>query len=328
MSAPAAPAAQAGSPAAPAAFVPGVAELAQVLGDEQTRESEPYIRRWRGATVVVKLGGSAMTDPALADVFAGDVVLLAALGVHLVVVHGGGPQIADLMARLGKQPEFKNGLRVTDAETLEIVQMVLAGKVNSDIVRSINVHGAGQNSAGQTGASAPSAGAHSCRAVGVSGADARLITAVQRDAELGFVGDITEIDPAVLLSLISAGMIPVVSTIGSDISGQAYNINADTAAAAIAAALGAKKLLYLTDVAGLYEDLNDHDSLISHISAPELAGRLANGDLVGGMIPKIEACVHGLNNGVERAHLLDGRVPHAVLIELFTDAGVGTMITN
>ncbi len=296
----------------PAATKPGVAELSRVLepvlGQTQAEEIEPYVHRWRGATVVVKLGGSAMTDPALADVFAADAVLLSTLGIHLVLVHGGGPQIADMMKRLGKKPEFNNGLRVTDAETLEIAQMVLAGKVNSDIVRSINVHGS--------------------KAVGVSGADARLITAVQRDPALGFVGDVAGIDPALLLSLMSAGMIPVVSTIGSDISGQAYNINADTAAAAIAAELSAEKLLYLTDVAGLYQDLDDQDSLISHTTASELSQRLANGELAGGMIPKIDACVYALGNGVGRAHLLDGRVPHAALIELFTDAGVGTMITN
>ncbi len=291
---------------------PGVAELSRVLepvlGKTQAEEIEPYVRRWRGATVVVKLGGSAMTDSALADVFAVDAVLLATLGVHLVLVHGGGPQIADMMKRLGKEPEFNNGLRVTDAETLEIAQMVLAGKVNSDIVRSINVHGS--------------------KAVGVSGADARLIMAVQRDPALGFVGDVVGIDPALLLSLVSAGMIPVVSTIGSDTNGQAYNINADTAAAKIAAELSAEKLLYLTDVAGLYQNLDDPGSLISHTSAPELSQRLANGELEGGMIPKIDACVDALGNGVGRVHLLDGRVPHATLIELFTESGVGTMITN
>ncbi len=292
----------------PSTIADPIQALSQVLTAKQASESEPYIRRWRDATVVVKLGGSAMTDPALTDVLATDLALLATLGVHLVVVHGGAPQIAEAMNRLGKQPEFKNGLRVTDAETLEIAQMVLAGKVNPSIVRAINVHG--------------------YKAVGVSGADARLITAVQRDPDLGFVGDIVGIDPALLLNLTAAEMIPVVSTIGSDTSGQAYNINADTAASAIAAAMSAEKLLYLTDVAGLYADLSDPDSLITETTAPELAQSLAKGELEGGMIPKIEACVEALNNGVGRAHLLDGRVPHAVLIELFTDDGVGTMITS
>lgn len=286
----------------------GVAELGKVLGTDQVRSSAPYIQRWRDVVVVVKLGGSAMTDATLAETFAADVVLLATLGVRIVVVHGGGPQIGELMDRLGKQPEFRNGLRVTDAETLEIAQMVLAGKLNINIVRRINAHGS--------------------RAVGVSGTDARLITAAQKDPELGFVGEVVSVDPTLLTSLMSAGMIPVVSTIGSDTAGQGYNINADTAAGAIAAALGAEKLLYMTNVDGLYADIDDPNSLVSRTDIATLSISLANGELESGMIPKIGACVDAIAAGVGSAHLLNGQVRHAVLRELYTDAGVGTMITN
>ncbi|HCB34323.1 MAG TPA: acetylglutamate kinase, partial [Acidimicrobiaceae bacterium] len=292
-----------GPPAGPAL---SPADVPPALRAELLCESLPYIRRWAGTTVVVKFGGHAMADAGLAAKFAQDAVLLAQLGVRLVVVHGGGPQIGEMMTRLGKKPEFRDGLRVTDAETLDIAQMVLTGKVNSGIVRAINTHGS--------------------LAVGVGGADARLITARERDPELGFVGDVAGVDPSLLERLLGEGLIPVVSTIGSDATGQAYNINADTAAGAIAVALRAEKLVYLTDVAGLYGDLDDADSLVSRITAPELADVLAAGGAAGGMIPKAGACVHALANGVASAHLLDGRVAHVVLLELFTDAGIGTMI--
>jgi acetylglutamate kinase len=271
-------------------------------------EMLPYITRWRGRVVVVKYGGNAMTDPELAKRFAEDVVLLRQVGLLPVVVHGGGPQIGDLMRRLGKETEFRDGLRVTDAETLDIARMVLVGKVNRDIVAAINVHGP--------------------LAVGVSGEDGGLITARARDPELGFVGDVSDVNPALLEKLLAEGLIPVMSTIGADATGQAYNINADTVAGAVAASLGAVKIIYLTDVAGLYEDIDDPETLIRRTTATELEAKIDSGVLTGGMIPKIQACVFAIRNGVDRAHLLDGRIPHVVLLEVFTDAGVGTMITS
>ena len=268
----------------------------------------PYIQRWRGKIVVIKYGGNAMTDGALAARFAEDVVLMHQVGILPLVVHGGGPQIGDLMERLGKEPEFRDGLRVTDAETLDIARMVLVGKVNRDIVGSINVHGP--------------------LAVGVSGEDGGLITAAARNPELGFVGDVASVDPTLLTKLFAEGLIPVMSTIGADASGQAYNINADTVAGAVAEAIGAEKVVYLTDVDGLYEDLDDKGSLIRQIRADELQHRIESGDVTGGMIPKIEACIRAVSNGVTSAHLLDGRIPHVALLESFTDAGIGTMITD
>jgi acetylglutamate kinase len=268
----------------------------------------PYIQRWRGKVVVIKFGGNAMADPALAERFAEDVVLMHQVGILPLVVHGGGPQIGELMERLGKEPEFRDGLRVTDAETLDIARMVLVGKVNREIVSSINAHGP--------------------LAVGVSGEDGGLITAAARNPDLGFVGDVTSVDPTLLEKLFAEGLIPVMSTIGADETGQAYNINADTVAGAIAQAMDAEKVLYLTDVEGLYEDLEDEDSLIREISADELQDKTDNGEITGGMIPKIEACVRAVRNGVTSAHLVDGRIPHVALLELFTDAGIGTMITD
>jgi acetylglutamate kinase len=271
-------------------------------------EALPYIRRFFGSTVVVKYGGNAMTDPDLAARFAEDVVLLQAVGIRTVVVHGGGPQIGELMARLGMKSEFRDGLRVTDAETLDVARMVLVGKVNRDIVSAINRHGP--------------------LAVGLSGEDAGLITANERNPALGFVGDVAEINPAILERLLAESLIPVVSTIGVDPSGQAYNINADTVAGAVAAAVGAEKIIYLTDVPGLLRDVDDADSLITRISAPELEALIRDGVLTGGMIPKITGCLDALEHGVGSAHLLDGRVDHVLLLELFTDAGIGTMITR
>ena len=268
----------------------------------------PYIQRWRGKVVVIKYGGNAMTDSALARRFAEDVVLMHQVGILPLVVHGGGPQIGDLMERLGKKPEFRDGLRVTDAETLDIARMVLVGKVNRDIVGAINIHGP--------------------LAVGVSGEDGGLITAAARNPELGFVGDVDSVDPALLTKLFAEGLIPVMSTIGADASGQAYNINADTVAGAVAEAIGAEKVVYLTNVEGLYEDLDNKDSLIRRISADELKTKIESGQITDGMIPKIEACIRAVKNGVTSAHLLDGRIPHVALLEIFTDAGIGTMIAD
>jgi acetylglutamate kinase len=270
-------------------------------------EALPYIQEFAGRTVVVKYGGNAMTDPKLADSFAEDVVLMRHVGMHPVVVHGGGPQISDLMRRLGKEPEFVDGLRVTDAETVDIARMALVGKVNREIVASVNRHGP--------------------YAVGLSGEDAGLISVRQRDVRLGFVGDVERIDGSVIERLLREDFIPVVATIGTDASGQAYNINADTVAGAIAEALAAEKLVYLTDVAGLYADLADEGSLVSHVDAAGLEAMLEDGRLTEGMIPKMTSCVSAVRHGVARAHILDGRVPHALLLEFFTREGIGTMVS-
>ena len=279
-------------------------EKAAVLAD-----SLPYIRRFRGRVVVVKYGGNALgvsDDGGLAG-FAQDVALMHSVGMRPVVVHGGGPQIGALMARLGKVPEFLDGLRVTDAETLDIARMVLVGKVNRDIVAAINVHGP--------------------LAVGLSGEDAGFIVASARSPELGFVGDVASVNPAIVDRLLAEDLVPVVATIGSDTAGQAYNINADTVAAAVAAALGSEKLVYLTDVEGLRADAADPASLLSTVTAEELEAMIADGHVSGGMIPKARSCVHAVRNGVGRAHILDGRLAHALLLEIFTPEGVGTMVT-
>ena len=269
-------------------------------------EALPYIREFSGKTVVIKYGGHAMNDAQLADLFATDVVLMRLVGMNPVVVHGGGPQITDLMRRLGKEPEFVDGRRVTDAETVDIVRMTLVGKVNREIVASINRHGS--------------------YAVGLSGEDAGLIRVDQRDPRLGFVGDVRAIDATIVERLLNEELIPVIATVGVDDTGQAYNINADTVAGAIAEALGAEKLVYLTDVAGVYGDWPDASTLISRIDVEGLEKLVAGGKASEGMIPKLESCVAALRNGVRRAHILDGRLPHAVLLEFFTREGVGTMV--
>ena len=269
-------------------------------------EALPYIREFSGKTVVIKYGGNAMENPDLADLFAQDVVLMRLVGMNPVVVHGGGPQISDLMRRLGKEPEFVDGLRVTDAETVDIVRMALVGKVNREIVASVNRHGS--------------------YAVGLSGEDAGLINVAARDEKLGFVGDIRRIDPSILDRLIREELIPVVATVGVDDAGQAYNVNADTVAGAIAESLRAEKLVYLTNVAGLYGDLADEASLISGIDVHRLAALVDDGVLSEGMIPKARSCVEAVKSGVSRAHILDGRIPHALLLEFFTREGIGTMV--
>jgi acetylglutamate kinase len=305
----AAPSAAAAPPAVPASL--DAAQRAAVLA-----EALPYIRRFWDKVVVVKYGGNALAGAtsaahgeaeALAS-FASDVVLMSSVGMRVVVVHGGGPQIGELMARLGKEPEFRDGLRVTDAETLEIARMVLVGKVNREIVTAINVHGS--------------------LAVGVSGEDAGLIRAAQRDVRLGFVGDVTGVDPELLHRLLSEDLIPVVATIGVDDAGQAYNINADTAAGAIAEALQAEKLVYLTDIEGLRRNVDDASSLIHRISAAELAALVDDGTIAGGMIPKVRSCLDALAGGVTQAHILDGRLAHALLLETYTAQGIGTMVTR
>jgi acetylglutamate kinase len=272
-------------------------------------EALPYIRRFADQVVVVKYGGNALAgssdDDALA-LFAQDIVLMRQVGMRPVVVHGGGPQISDLMTRLGKQSEFRDGLRVTDGETVDIVRMVLIGQVNPQLVAAINVHGP--------------------LAVGVSGEDAGLIRAAVRHVDLGFVGDVESINPMILNALLDDEFIPVVATIGTDAHGQAYNINADTVAGAIAEALGAEKLVYLTDIEGLRRVIDDADSLIRQTTPDELDALMADGTIAGGMIPKVESCVSAVRNGVRRAHILDGRIAHVLLLEIFTDEGIGTMV--
>jgi acetylglutamate kinase len=269
-------------------------------------EALPYIREFTGRTVVVKYGGHAMDDPALADLFAQDVVLMRLVGMNPVVVHGGGPQITDLMQRLGKQATFVDGQRVTDAETVDIVRMALVGKVNREVVATINRHGP--------------------YAVGLSGEDAGLISVVPRDPRLGFVGDVAAVDPDILDKLIGQELIPVIAGVSVDESGQAYNINADAVAAAVAGALRAEKLVYLTDVAGLYRDFAEPDSLIRQIDVSSLEALLATGAVSEGMIPKLQSCTAALRAGVRRAHILDGRLPHVLLLEFFTREGIGTMV--
>jgi acetylglutamate kinase len=282
-------------------------------------EALPYILRFWGKVVVVKYGGNARAggtvgDDAAADdaaalaQFAEDVVLMRSVGMLPVVVHGGGPQIGSMMARLGKVPEFHDGMRVTDAETLEIARMVLVGKVNREIVSAINVHGA--------------------LAVGLSGEDANLITAVARPGQLGFVGDVEVVDPSLIERLLAQGLIPVVATIAADAAGQAYNINADAVAGALASALKAEKLVFLTDVSGVRADPDDPDTMLRTVSVDELEAMVASGAATSGMVPKVEACTRAVRSGVGRAHILDGRVPHALLLEIFTDEGVGTMVSS
>ncbi|HEX4863916.1 MAG TPA: acetylglutamate kinase [Acidimicrobiales bacterium] len=274
-------------------------------------EALPYIRRFWGSVVVVKYGGNALAGDSSTDAlasFASDVVLMRSVGMRPLVVHGGGPQIGALMERLGKVPEFVDGLRVTDAETLDIARMVLVGKINRDIVSAINVHGP--------------------LAVGVSGEDAGLISAEARDPVLGFVGNVVSVNPDLLNRLLAEDLIPVVATIGSDASGQAYNINADTAAGALAEAVRATKLVYLTDVDGIRRDRNDPATRVSAATSYDLEAMLDDGTVDGGMIPKVRSCLHAVRNRVGQAHILDGTHPHALLLEIFTREGVGTMVSE
>jgi acetylglutamate kinase len=268
----------------------------------------PYIQRFHGRSVVVKLGGAAI-DEALDRALAQDVLLLRSVGVRCVLVHGGGPQVDKMMRRVGKEPEFRDGLRVTDAETLEIVRMVLVGKINRDLVSTINRE-------------APLDPV----AVGVSGEDAGLLTVTPRESSLGFVGDVSHVRASVLERLLDEGLSPVVSTIGADETGQPYNVNADEAARAIAVAMAAEKIVYLTAAPGLLEDVNDESSLVPRLTSAELRARIEHDSVSAGMIPKLRACADAVDAGVGTAHIIDGRVPHALLIELLTDEGIGTMV--
>jgi len=270
----------------------------------------PYIQRFNGKSVVVKLGGAAI-DRDLDRALAQDVLLLRSVGVRCVLVHGGGPQVDQMMRKMGKEPEFKDGLRVTDGETLEIVRMVLVGKINRDLVGLIN----------QETLDEPVA-------VGVSGEDGGLLTAAPVDPRLGFVGDVAQVRASLLHRLLDDGLTPVVSTIGSDRDGQAYNINADEAARAIAVAMGAEKIVYLTAAPGLLMDVSDETSLVRQITSTELRERITDDSVSKGMIPKLKACADAVDGGVGSAHIIDGRVAHALLIEILTDRGIGTMVRS
>ncbi len=279
------------------------AERAEVL-----TQALPYIRRYTGKIVVIKYGGNAMINEQLKEQVMEDIALLWLIGVKVVLVHGGGPEISDLMDRLGKKPEFVGGLRVTDKETVDIVQMVLAGKVNKTLVNLLEMKGG--------------------KAMGISGMDGRLIEAKIKDERLGYVGKITNINIDPVMDLLEKGYIPVVSTIGCDKHGNAYNINGDTAAAYIAGALGAERLFMMTDVAGLLRDKDDPSTLISEITIDEAEQLGREGIISGGMIPKVDCCIEAIHRGVRNVIIMDGRVPHSILMELLTDEGAGTMVTG
>lgn len=268
----------------------------------------PYIQRWSGAIFVIKYGGAVMNDDNLAAQVMQDVVLMHCVGIRPVIVHGGGPEISELMKRVGKQPQFVNGLRVTDAETMELVEMALTGKTNPRLVALIQQQGG--------------------RAVGLSGKDGGLLRArkLESEVDLGFVGEVESINPEVVHAALQAGYIPVISPVAMDASGATYNLNADFAAGALAGALGATKFILMTDVPGVLSDPDDPTSLISELTREQARRMLENGRVSGGMVPKLRACLDALERGCPRAHIIDGHVPHALLIEVFTDTGIGTMI--
>lgn len=271
-------------------------------------EALPWIKSVWGRTVVIKYGGSAMTDPALRDLVAADIVLMKLVGVNPVIVHGGGRDISEYMERLDMPVRFIDGLRVTDEAAMEVVKMVLVGKVNSELVSAINQHGR--------------------LAVGVSGEDANLLAARQLDPRLGRVGEVVSVDTTVIENLVEDGFIPVIASVAAGDDGGSFNVNADLVASEVAAALGAGKVILLTDVDGLYADFQDKSTRISALSLAEARRMLTEGELAEGMIPKVESCVKALESGVQRAHILNGTTPHALLLEVYTDAGIGTMITR
>jgi acetylglutamate kinase len=271
-------------------------------------EALPYIQQFTGRTIVVKYGGAAMKDSNLKDKVIRDLVFLSCVGLRPILVHGGGPEINSWLDKLGIEPLFKNGLRVTDAATMDVVEMVLVGRVNKEIVSLIN----------QAGGSA----------VGMCGKDGNLIMARPQGQDIGFVGEVSNVDTKILETLVNNGYIPVVSSVAADEHGQAYNINADTVAGEIAAALGAEKLILLTDTPGILRDYKDPSSLIPKVDIQEARQLVADGTVGGGMIPKVDCCVRSLAQGVKATHIIDGRIPHALLLEIFTDGGIGTMLVG
>ena len=279
------------------------AQRAEVL-----TQALPYIQKYNGKVVVVKYGGNAMINESLKEQVMEDIVLLHLVGVKVVLVHGGGPEISEMMTKLGKKTEFVNGLRVTDKETVDIVQMVLAGKINKSLVNFIEMKGG--------------------NAMGLSGMDGSLIEAKMKDEKLGYVGAITKINIKPVEDLIENGYIPVISTIGCDKEGNGYNINGDTAAAYIAGALGAKRLIMMTDIAGILKDKDDVSTLIPHVTVSEAKKLFEDGTISGGMIPKVDCCIEAIEHGVQKVIIMDGRVPHSILMEILTDEGAGTMVVG
>lgn len=268
-------------------------------------EAIPYIQQYHNRIVAIKYGGNAMVNEELKMQVMQDIVLLTYLGIKVVLIHGGGPEISTLLKKVGKQSEFVDGLRVTDRETVDYVQMALAGKVNKDLVNLLQVNGG--------------------KVIGISGIDGGLIQAEIKDERLGFVGEIQQINPAPIMTLLEQGYIPVISTLGCDAKGNIYNINADTAAAHIAGAIGAQSLIVMTDIAGILRDKDDPATLISEVTLKQAKQLFAEGIISGGMIPKVQCCIDAIHRGVERVFILDGRIPHSVLLEILTDEGVGTM---
>ncbi len=279
------------------------AQRAEVL-----TQALPYIQRYNGKIVVVKYGGNAMIDEQLKQQVMEDIVLLWLIGVKIVLVHGGGPEINDLMSKLGKKAEFVDGLRVTDKETVDIVQMVVAGKVNKTLVNLLEMKGG--------------------KAMGISGMDGRLIESKIRDERLGYVGDITKVNIKPVIDLLEKNYIPVISTLGCDSEGNTYNINGDTAAAYIAGALNAERLIMMTDIAGILRDKDDPSTLIAEMTIEEAGKLYQEGIISGGMIPKVNCCIEAIHEGVKNVTIMDGRVPHSILMELLTDEGAGTMVTG
>lgn len=278
-------------------------DRAEILSD-----ALPYIQQYAGKTVVVKYGGNAMTNSALKQAVMSDIVLLSLVGIRIVLVHGGGPEINAMLERVGKESRFVNGLRHTDKETMDIVQMVLCGKVNKDLVDLLHLHKG--------------------KAVGLCGLDGHLIEAEQKDESLGLVGEITSVNPQIIHDVLDKGYIPVISTVASGVNGEVYNINADTAAARIAAEVNAANLILMTDIVGLLEDKDDENTLIYSVGVSEVPYLKKQGIVSGGMIPKIDCCVEAVRRGVPKANIIDGRIPHSILIELLTNEGAGTMIVN
>ncbi|HHX21238.1 MAG TPA: acetylglutamate kinase [Clostridiales bacterium] len=268
-------------------------------------EAIPYIQKYYNKIIAIKYGGNAMINEELKMQVMQDIVLLSYLGIKVVLIHGGGPEISTLLKKVGKQSEFVDGLRVTDRETVDYVQMALAGKVNKDLVNLLQVHGG--------------------KVMGISGIDGGMIQAEIKDERLGFVGEIKQVNPAPIMTLLEQGYIPVVSTLGCDAQGNIYNINADTAAAYIAGAIGAQSLIVMTDIAGILRDKDDPATLISEVTLKQAKQLFAEGIISGGMIPKVQCCIDAIHRGVERVFILDGRIPHSVLLEILTDEGVGTM---
>ena len=283
-------------------------ELSNAQRAEVLIHALPYIQKYYNKIIVVKYGGNAMINEELKKAVMGDIVLLSLIGIKVVLVHGGGPEISEMLQKIGKRSEFVNGLRVTDAETAEIVQMVLAGKINKSLVNLL------QNTGG--------------RAIGLSGAYGHMIEARQLDPALGYVGEITNVDTQLILDVLEKGYIPVISTVGCDSEGNVYNINADTASSRIAGMLRAESLISMTDISGILRDKDDPDSLIPQIQVSDAPTLMRDGIISGGMIPKVECCIEAIRRGVNRVFIIDGRIPHSILIETLTDEGIGTMFTE